>query len=334
MGKNDVKLSQAELDALERADRFQLKQQPRLSAAPKAPPASKKMAKHKTSEANKKKQGDSPKSRPAQGRIRNRSNASMHSARHEDDLVTYPIAHDTDYGYINHPGYPPGYSIQPPYPPDPRVPYHASPLRPSGASRSSSYQNMHPMAAPIYSQMPPPFYPQGQRYVSMPESPYYKHLDPDMSRMQADYARSDSRSRSSSNLSANMRSHPVDQFPSPARTSRPPRFEPSDLRFLGGSPARRITSDPRVYTPQRSRRTSDELTAPEIGDYEPSSSSRSRSDSDSSYHDDVVDAHVFSQPRKPGGYPIKTRSATSTGPTESTGYVKTKSGGVKAIRRR
>lgn len=329
LGKANVKLTQAEIDALDRAERSNVQQQPRISAAPKALPASKKNT--KSSEASKKQRSDSPKTKSAEGRARNRSNASTRSLRQEDDPVSYPVPppFPPDYGYAGHPY--PAYPMYPMYPPDPRFPpYQGSPLRP-GASRTNSYQNMRQMGGPIYPPAPPTYYPQNQRYVSMPEGPYYRYPDPAMNRMRADSSHS---SRSNSSVNVPMASYPIDQFP-PTPSTHAPRFNAQDPRS-GGSPARRAVSDPRGNpTPQRSRRPSDELFIPEHNDHDAaSSSSRGRSDSDGSYHDQAVEVEVLEKPSAKGGYTVKTRSATGTGPTKSTGNNKTKSGAVKAVRRR
>lgn len=221
-GKSNVKLSQAEIDALDRAEMSNIhQQQPRLSAAPKALPSSRKAA--KSLESSKKQRGDSPKTKPVEGRVRNRSNASTRSVRQEDEPVNYPVAPQPDYGYPGYPAYP-AYPMYPMYPPDPRFPYQSSPLRP-GTSRANSYQNMRQMAAPVYPPVPPSYYPQNQRYVSMPEGPYYRYPDPAMNRMQADSSHS---SRSNSSVNVPMASYPIDQFANSGPTSRAPRFDPTD----------------------------------------------------------------------------------------------------------
>lgn len=330
-GKSNVKLSQAEIDALDRAEMSTVQQQPRISAAPKALPASKKTA--KSSEAGKKQRSDSPKTKPGQGRARNRSNASTRSTRQEDDLVAYPVPPQPDYGYPGHPAYPayPAYPpVYPMYPPDPRFAYQGSPLRP-GASRANSYQNMRQMAAPMYPPAPPAYYPQSQRYVSMPEAPYYGYPDPNMNRMRADSTHS---SRSNSSVNVPMANYPVSQFPNPTPKSRARRSDPPDPRS-GGSPARRpVSGNKGNPTPQRSRRPSDELFIPDPDDRDTSGSSRGRSDSDGSYHDQEVDVEVLEKSSAKGGYTVKTRSATKAGPTKSTGSAKTKTGAAKAVRRR
>ena len=308
LGKTNVKLSQPEIDALERLERS--KPQQKSPQPPKAP-ASKKAGTRKAIEASKKKRSDSPKSKSVEGRARNRSNASTRSAR-DDDLVSYPVPRDPDYEYVGRPGH---------------EPYQGSPLRPGG-SRSNSYSNMRgaggppPMYAPYY---------QNQRFVSMPEGPYHRRGDSTAARVRADSSRSDQSSRSRSN--SHLRNMPLDQLPNPNQQARAPRFDPSDPRF--GSPSRRVVSGPPYGAPM-SRRQSDEmfLHVPpddaEVQHYMVSSSSRSSSDSDGSYNGVPVDVDVTERPGTRTGYGIKTRSAAAASGTAK----RSKSGAKAAVRRR
>lgn len=309
LGKTNVKLSQAEIDALERSKGPSKVSQP----PPKALPTSKKTAKQKTIEATKKKRSDSPKAKPVQGRVRNRSNASTHSAR-EDDLVTYSIPGEPAYDYVGRPG-------------DGRPGYQGSPLRPGG-SRSNSSSNLRQFvgAAPVFA----PYY-QGQRYVSMPEGPYHRRAESAQTRLRADSGRSEPRSRSNSNL----KPYPLDQFPNPTQAGRAPRFDPSDPRF--GSPSRRIVSGSPYGRPPISRQQSDEMFLPddaEVMGYMVSDSSRSASDSDGSYHDHGVTVDVAEKPGSKKGYSIKTRSAAAASGSPSKSATSSHSGGSKATVRR
>lgn len=312
LGKTNVKLNQAEIDALERFERS--KAQPKTAQPPaKSSPASKKTAKHKTIEASKPKRGDSPKAKAGQGRVRNRSTASNRSVR-EDDLISYPVPTDPTYDFVGH-------AV------DPRPPYQGSPLRPGG-SRSSSSSNIRQMAAgpPIFA----PYY-QGQRYVPMPDGPYHRRVESAQGRLRADSARSESRSRSNSNVKA----YPLDQLPNPTQAGRAPRFDPADPRF--GSPSRRVVSGSPYGRPPVSRRPSDEMFLPdetEVSGYMVSASSRSSSDSDSSFHDQGVAVDVTENPGTKTGYSIKTRSAAAASASSSKARSSPKSGGNKAAMRR
>lgn len=317
LGKTNVKLSQAEIDALERMERSKAHTKVSQAPAPKASPASKKTTSRKTIENNKKKRADSPKARMKEGRVRNHSNVSTRSAR-DDDLITYPLPNEPDYGYIGRPLYP---NLSG----DPRPGYQGSPLRPGG-SRSNSYSNIRQMAGP-----PPMYAPyyQNQRIVSMPEGPYHRRGESAAARLRADSGRSDATSRSRSN--SHMRNMPVDQLPNPAQTIRAPRFDPNDPRFA--SPSRR-------YVPWQgaplSRQQSDEMSLPdepEVMNYIVSDASRSSSESDGTgayYEPDIpVTVDVTEKPNTKTGYTIKTRSAAA-----ASGTSKSKSGAKAAMRRR
>jgi len=319
LGKTNIKLSQPEIDALERLERSKVQQ--RVSQPPaKSSPASKKAVKQKTIEGGKKKRSDSPKARPVEGRARNRSNASSRSARDDrDELVSYPLPQDSDYGYISRAT-------------DPRaVPYQGSPLRPGG-SRSNSASNVRQVGggSPMYA----PYY-QGQRYVSMPEGPYHRRGESNQGRLRADSALSGSRSRSGSN--ANIRDIPLDQLPNPTQAGRAPRFDPSDPRYA--SPGRRVVSGPYAGygppppQPGTSRRQSEDMFLQddtEVLGYMVSGSSRSNSDSDGSYYDRPVEVNVQEKPGTKTGYAIKTRSAAAASGSKSA----SKSNAKASIRRR
>ena len=318
LGKTNVKLSQPEIDALERLERSKLQQKVTQSPA-KSSPASKKTSKQKTIKAGKEKRSNSPKSKPVEGRVRNRSNASARSAKDDrDELISYPLPQDPDYGYISRAA-------------DPRaVPYQGSPLRPGGSRSNSSSNIRQAVGAPMYA----PYY-QGQRYVSMPEGPVHRRGESTQSRLRADSTYSESRSRSGS--SGNIRNIPLDQLPSPNHAGRAPRFDPLDPRY--GSPRRRVVSGPPVGygppppQPSMSRRQSDEMFMPddtEVLGYMVSASSRSNSDSDGSYYDRPVEVNVQDKPGTKTGYAIKTRSAAAAAGSKSA----SKSNAKASIRRR
>ncbi|KAK5076858.1 hypothetical protein LTS08_006029 [Lithohypha guttulata] len=313
LGKTDVKLSQAEIDALERLERSKPQQKVSQAPAMKALPTSKKTLTRKAAEASTKNRGTSPKARLSEGRVRNHSNASSRSAR-EDDLPTYPIPQDS------------GHTGRPFHPPDMRAGYQGSPLRPAG-SRSNSYGNIRQTVGPppLYA----PYY-QNQRFASMPEGPYHRRGESAAStRLRADSGRSDQSSRSRSN--SQLRSYPVDQLPNLTQTARAPRFDPNDPRFASPRP-----SPGRRPRGSGSRRQSDDLypslaDEPEVINYMVSGSSRSSSDSDGTgpYHEPTVTVEVAEKPGAKAGYSMKTRSAAA-----ASGTSKSKSGAKASVRRR
>lgn len=312
-GMANVKLSQAEIDALERRERS--KPLPKPVPTQKALPATKKTPVRKAIETSKKKRSDSPKARPVESRVRNRSDASTGSGR-EDDLVSYPIPADLDHGHFHRSA----------YPSDSRSSYQGSPLRPAG-SRSNSYSNIRqPTGPPMYA----PYY-QNQRIVSNPEN-FHHRPDPYAHRSRAD---SDQRSVHSSRSRSNshLRTMPGDQVPYPSHSGRPTRFDPNDPRF--GSPSsRRVVSGP-PYDAPLSRRGSDELFLnvphePEVMNYRLSSKppSRSSSESDGSLYEAPITVDVTEKPGSKSGYAVKTKSGATT--TSS----KSKSNTKAAVRRR
>ena len=329
LGKMNIKLSQAEIDALDRFERSKQQQRPaKITATPKNAPASKKSIMPKAIESAKKKQVASPRTRPVAGRVRNPSDVSTRSTR-EDDLVNYQIPQEPDYDYVGRP-----HSGS-------RSSRHGSPRQPR--SRTNSSQNIRQPPGPIFA----PYYPSPSRYVSMPEGPYHRRMESTSSR----YSRFDSgeapdvahypRSRSNSNM--NLRSYPLEQLPNPMHASRAPRFDPSDPRYA--SPSRRVVSG---SSAPMHRRPQDELfmpNDPEVMSYL-APSSRSNSDSDGSFHDHQSSHHFHGQDDDRGREPVtavppgpgskralsvKSRSAAAA---TTTSAKKTPKSGAKATRRR
>ena len=317
LGKPNVKLSRAEIDALDRLERNQ--NPPRPSALPQtAAPKSKKEApvKRKPVEVRKKparnenkSASNSPKPKQLEGRDRGRSGTSTQSGRgdRDDTLMPYalpPPEQDYGYGYVDRrPPYPQGYLV-----PGPR---QAQPFRQSSRTNSTQslrqlqqLQQIQPM--PAYQH---PYYT--NRYSSNPDVHYNQRPGSNSSRTsRPDPSEPDwePRARSTSSL-VNV---PLDQLPYQTNTSRAPRFDPSDPRFA--SPGRRVISSPPLsqLSPSAYRRPQDELFLPEgqsdVMHYLVPSESEHDDDDDSDY-DEGVQVNVSERPG--GEYAIQTRSAAA-----------------------
>ncbi|KAJ9605101.1 hypothetical protein H2200_010491 [Cladophialophora chaetospira] len=311
LGKPNVKLSRAEIDALDRLERNQ--NPPRPSAAPKAAPKGKKEApvvkrkpvevRKNTGKGNARSASDSPtkgKSRELRGR--GQSNAFSSSARaSRDNSVTAYALPPPEVDYDRRAPYPQGYFLTGAHQMDPA----------SRGSRTNSNQSLRQQA------MPPPQHPYyTNRYSSNPDVLYGNRPGSGSSRSsRPDPAEMDwePRARSTSNL-INM---PLDQIPYQSGVGRAPRFDPSDPRFA--SPQRRVASGPPTMQTQavQYRRPQDELFLPEgqpevynylTGDDEEDENNEDDDDDDSDYNAGV-EVNVSERPG--GNYAIQTRSATA-----------------------
>lgn len=316
LGKANVKLSRAEIDALERLERNQ--NPPRSSAAPQmVAPKSKKEApvKRKPVEVRKKSgrndsksASNSPRRKPIETRDRGPSTASNGSSRGErDDPMAayqgYPI--DQEYSHVGR---------RLPYP---QGHYIAGPRQAESSrqgSRTNSTQSLRQQQQLQQIQQVPqyqhPYY--ATRYASNPDAIYSQRPGSNSSRAsRPDPSEPDwePRARSTSSL-VNV---PLDQLPFQTNTSRAPRFDPSDPRYA--SPQRRVASGPPLahqHSPITYRRPQDELFLPndsnDVMRYLAPSGSEEDDDDDSDY-DEGVQVDVSERPG--GEYAIQTRSATS-----------------------
>ena len=313
LGKTNVKLSQAEIDALDRLERSQ-QQQARPSSAPKPSTLKSKKttpAKSKATETKKSNKtpsrsiNNSPKPKVIQGRERNKSSASTRSNRDEPTLP-YPTLPEDDYEYAG--GRLPHVSQG----------YYRQGLLSRPGSRSGS---SHSLRQSQYVQQPHPY--STSRYVSMPATPD----DVSAARRGSNSSRAsrpdpsepdwEPRARSNSSL-VNI---PLDQLPYQAHTGRAPRFDPSDPRFA--SPQRRTASGPATMASQYGR-PQDELflpdERPEVMRYLASSD-----DEDDDDYDQGVQVNVVERPT--GDYGIQTRSSAAARSGE-------RSSGSKAVKKR
>lgn len=320
LGKADVKLSRAEIDALERLERNQ--HPPRPSAAPKmAAPQSKKEApvkrkpvevRKKASRNDTKSASNSPRRKPVDSRDRGPSISSNSSGRGErDDQIAayqvYPIDHD--YGHVGR---------RLPYP---QGNYITGPRQAESSrqgSRTNSSQSLRQQQPSQQMQPVPPYqHPYyATRYASNPDAAYSQRPGSNSSRAsRPDPSEPDwePRARSTSSL-VNV---PLDQLPYQANTARAPRFDPSDPRYA--SPQRRVASGSPLaqqHSPVAYRRPQDELFLPndpsDVMRYLAPSEEEEEDDDDDSDYDEGVQVDVSERPG--GEYAIQTRSATASNP--------------------
>ncbi len=311
LGKPNVKLSRAEIDALDRLERNQ--PPPRPSAAPKAAPKGKKelpVVKRKPVEVRKnsgrgtgRSASDSPtKGKPgdARGRVQSSVVSSSARASRENSVTTYAM-----------PPVDPEYDRRMPY----QQGYPATGGRQVDISRRGSRSNSNQSLRQYQPAMPPPQHPYySNRYSSNPDVMYGNRPGSNSSRSsRPDPAEMDwePRARSTSSL-VNVS---LDQLPYQTGVGRAPRFDPSDPRFA--SPQRRVASGPpAVNRTTHYRRPQDELflpdDQPEVYDYlaaEAEDAHDNEEDDEDSDYDAGVEVNVSERPG--GNYAIQTRSATA-----------------------
>ena len=310
LGKTDVKLEPAELEALQRIG---LMPRPPQNPAPvpKAAPKGKKAVAPKAKAVESKKNGkssksasNSPKVQAIEGRSRGRSTASNRSKSDSKDevLVPYPSLPDDRYAY--NPAY---YQY---------ARGSAPTSRPQSQARTNSGQSLrqHPQHAPPYQH---PYYT--SRYYSNPDM-YGPRPGSNSSRNRPDPTDPDwePRARSSSNLVP----YPIDQLPSPGN-GKAPRFDPQDPRFAS-PPTRRVVSGPSAA---QLRRPQDELFLPEEesevmqyltnSSHEDEDAEEETGDSDESGQGVQVNV----EETRGGGYAIQTRAGARGGRGGSSGAV-------------
>ena len=298
LGKTNVKLSQAEIDALDRLERSQ-QPPPRPTPAPKAAPKGKKTAATKTKAIEAKKKSDksassSPRRKAIEGRTRGRSTASNKSKKDERDdaLVPYPLPPDPRYDY------PTGYRSS--------APNSRQQSRTNSAQslRGQPQQSRPPYADPYHQYR---YYSNPDIYGPRPPSNGSRVPRPDPS--EPDW---EPRARSSSSLVA----YPIDQLPPQANpgTGRAPRFDPSDPRFAS-PPTRRIVSGPPAAQHRRPReeRSSPDEEQPEVMRYLASSSGSEEEDEEEESDESGQGVQVDVEETRGGGYAIQTRASAARG---------------------
>lgn len=311
LGKTNVKLSQAEIDAL---DRLEQNKRP-AAAAPKSAPKSKKAVQTRPKVVERKKSkgspsaSNSPNVKATEIRHRGRSAAGAH----EEAFAPYPLLPEHSI--------PPAGAVM--YPPSGY--YMPAPVRPSGSSsrpgsRTASSQSLRQQQ----SQTPPvppslqPYY-QG-RYFSNPEPPYAARPSSNSSRAsRPDPSEPDWEPRGHSTPS--LVSYPIDQLPYLSQTPKAPRFDPSDPRFASPQ-ARRVVSGPvTMYSSQSPyRQPRDELFLSHNSDPAIMHGVHRRNSTNSEDTDDDQGVRVDVTDTVDGDYQIQTRSgaaaaaaATNTG---------------------
>jgi len=303
LGKPNVKLSPAEIDALNRLEDEQVPQ-PRpqsVAAPPKAAPKGKKTAATKTKAIDAKKKGShssssSPKIKAIAGRTRGRSTASNRSKKddkEESAVVPYPALPEDRYNY-------------------PQA-YYARASAPTSRqqSRANSSQSLR---GPPPQPMPPYQHPYYARYWSNPDVMYGPRppLDgPRQPRPDPTDPDWEPRARSSSSLV----NYPLDQLPQQAgqATGKAARFDPSDPRFAS-PPTRRIVSGPPAaqYRRPNDERSLSEDEQPEVMQYLVSSSNDEEEQEDEDSDDSGEGVQVNVEERPAGGYAIQTRASAAT----------------------
>ncbi|KIW72263.1 hypothetical protein PV04_00469 [Phialophora macrospora] len=319
LGKPNVKLSRAEIDALERSERN--RNPPPLSTTPKAAPKSKKEApvvKRKPVEvrkswsgANARSASDSPsKGKSGDSRSRGKNTAGNGSAPpSRESSVTAHALPPADLDYDRRVPYTQGHNLAGARQIDPS--WRTPQTNPNQALRQFS-QAMPPPQHPYYT----------TRYSSNPDVVYgnrpgsnsSRSSRPDPSEMEWE-----PRARSTSSL-VNV---PLDQLPYQANVGRAPRFDPSDPRFA--SPQRRVASGPPAVQNQAThyRRPQDELFLPdgqpEVYNYLAPGAEDDNDDDDDDDDDSDYDAGVeINVTERPGGtYAIQTRSASAAASSPS-----------------
>jgi hypothetical protein len=255
LGKTNVKLTRAQIDALERAERRQ-----RLAAPPAKAPKSKKGAqtRPKLPEKKSSKSDRSSGNSPALKAIEPGRKGKSSTGAREVAMLPYPVLPDETYGIgSGAPMYTPqGYYA----PPTALQGYYAPPTARSSSrpgSRTASSQSLR-QQQPHSPPLPPYQHPYQHPYQ---QGRYYSNPDPYQARPPsahtAAYPRPDPsdpnwepRARSTSNLV----SYPVDRYDSTAYSSQAPaplRFDPNDPRFASPQ-ARRVASGPPDMYPSHS----------------------------------------------------------------------------------
>lgn len=236
LGKTNVKLSQAEIDALERAERMNQRLAP--PPIPKPIPKGKKAVQTRPKAQERKKSkgeksaSNSPKVKAIEAARNGTSRGRSSTGSREGALVPYPIPPEDDYS-------PPGRYDSDGY-------FMPAPIRPGPSSGPASRTASSHSLRQQQSRTPPVPAALQQyyvgRYSSNPDVNYSARPGSTSSRAsRPDPSDPDwePRARSTSNLV----SYPVDQLPYQTQTHRAPRFDPSDPRFA--SPAtRRVASGP------------------------------------------------------------------------------------------
>jgi hypothetical protein len=254
LGKTNVKLSQAEIDALERAERENKRSAP--PTLPKPVPKNKKAAQTRPkAQGRKKSKGEksasnSPKVKAIEAARNGTSRGRSSTGSREGALVPYPILTDEPEDYS-----PPGRYDSDGYfmPASVRPPPSSGPASRTASSHSLRQQQSYTPPVPPALQQ----YYVG-RYSSNPDASYAARPGSNSSRAsRPDPSDLDwePRARSTSNLV----SYPVDQLPYQTQTRRAPRFDPADPRFASPA-ARRVASGPAAVqtSPLGHRRSSDD----------------------------------------------------------------------------
>jgi hypothetical protein len=310
LGKTNVKLTRAQIDALERAERRQ-----RLAAPPAKAPKSKKPAQtrpkmvEKKSSKSDRSSGNSPSMKTIEPRRRGKSSTGTREAA----PLPYPVLPDEPYGvgsgalmyapqgYYGPPAAPVGYYGQPAAQP---LSTASRPGSRTASSQSLRQQQSHTPPLPQY-QHP---YQQG-RYYSNPDA-YQTRPPPDRA---VTYPRPDPadpnwepRARSSSSLV----SYPIDRYESAAYSSQAPaplRFDPNDPRFASPQARRVASGPPDMYLSQAPGHH-----PPQDGLVQPGNGASATEGDDDEDSDDDAGVQVNVTEGPGGSYGVQTRASANT----------------------
>ena len=320
LGKTKVKLTRAQIDALQRAGRRES-----LAAPPAKAPRSKKLVQtrprlpEKKSSKSDRSSGNSPALKAIEPRRRGKSSTGAREAA----PLPYPVLPDEPYGvgsgalmyapqsYYGPPAVPQGY-----YGPPAARPSRSASRPDSRTTSAQSLRQQQSYTPPLPQYQHP--YQQG-RYYSNPDA-YQARPPPDRA---VAYPRPDPsdpnwepRARSASSLV----SYPIERYESAAYSAQaptPPRFDPNDPRFASPQ-ARRVASGPPDMYPSQApvyRQPQEELFLPGNG----STATEEGGDEDS---DDDAGVQVDVTERSGGEYGVQTRASASAGRGRGGGQAK------------
>ena len=297
LGKTNVKLTRAEIDALERAERRQkiTVPLPKPSKGKKAVQTRPKLAEKKQSKGSDRSAGNSPALKAIEPRKRGKSS----SGSREPAQLPYPVLPDDPYGPGALMHAPQGY-----YPPRAARP-SSSASRPGSRTASAHSVRQQQSHTPPMPQYQHPYH-QG-RYYSNPDAyslrlqaggmPAYPRPDPSDDNWEP-------RARSSSSLI----SYPVDQFSQagyPSQGPAPPRFDPNDPRFASPQTQRIASGPPDMYMhPSMYRPPQEQL-------YLPGSGANARGEEEDEDSDEEAGVQVEVTERAGGDYGVQTRAGAS-----------------------
>jgi len=297
LGKTNVKLSQAEVDALERAERVQKPPDPPRNAKGKKTATARPRLEERQRSKSDKPSSNTPPLKAIEARRKAKSSAR------EEPQPPYPMLPGQDYGQASGGALiyaPPGYYAAPAQRP------RSSTSRTGSRTASSQSLRQQPQHTPHLPQYQHPYH--AGRYFSNPDTAY-PGRPPSNSSLRSDPSDPnwEPRARSTSNLVP----HPLDQSPYPLYPPPPSQFDPRDPRFAVPPGPRIASGPPDMYpAPQMPgyRHPHDEMLL-----YSPNSPAEDTTmdvdDEDEDDGDQGVEIDVVE--RSGGSYGVQTRSSAA-----------------------